>query len=147
MKKNILGIDFGTVRIGLAISDLLGITAQGMETLKYTDDRQVIEHIREIVTERAIGEIVMGLPLNMNGTKGPAAERCEAFGEQLQKAVGVPVKFWDERLTSVAAEKQMLKFDLSRRKRRKAVDRMAAQILLQSYMDSMESKEAERPET
>ncbi len=141
MKKRVLGIDLGSVRVGLAVSDPLGIIAQGMETLKVSSDSQVIEHIRELVQEKNIGEVVLGLPLNMNGTEGPAAKRCQAFGRELQKAIEVPVTLWDERLTTVAAEKQMINFDLSRRKRRKMADRVAAQILLQSYLDSITDKE------
>ena len=141
MKKRVLGIDFGSVRVGFALSDPLGITAQGIKTLDYIGEKQVIEHIRNLIETRNIGEIVLGLPLNMDGSKGAAAKLCEDFGKKLQEAVSASVVLWDERLTTKAAERQMLEFDFSRRKRRKAVDRMAAQILLQSYLDSQAARE------
>ena len=141
MDKRTLGIDFGSVRIGFAISDLLGITAQGLETLSYKNEKQIMAHMQDLIREKDIGIIVVGLPLNMNGSRGPIAEKCEAFGSKLKEIFKLPVVFWDERLTTVAAEKQMIEFDISRSKRRKAIDRMAAQIMLQSYLDMQSMKE------
>ena len=136
MMKRTLGIDPGTVRTGFAISDLLGITAQGLDTLPVKSEKQVIAHICELIKQYEVEAIVVGFPLNMDGSKGPSAERSEKLADKLRGATDCEVILWDERLTSYQAESEMIEFDVSRKKRKKAVDRMAAQLLLQSYMDS-----------
>lgn len=130
-----LGIDFGTKRIGVAVSDELGFTAQPLSTLEPSTDEAAIRAIRGLVQEYGILEVVMGLPKNMNGTLGPAAERVLAFAGRLEEGVPVKVTMWDERLTSLAAERLLIEADLSRAKRKRRVDQMAASLILQGFLD------------
>ena len=130
----ILGLDIGTKRIGVALSDMLMITAQGLDTIERKDLETDLGVIRKLVEDNGVGEIVAGLPLNMNGSYSAQTKEVAAFVEALEKAVAVPVKTWDERLTSLQAERIMLEGDLSRRKRRNLSDRIAAQLILQSYI-------------
>ena len=141
MEKRILGIDFGTVRMGFAISDLLGITAQGLETATVKNERQLHNYIRGIIEEHQVEKIVVGLPLNMNGTRGKAAEKCEVFANRLRTVFGLEVDMWDERLTTAEAESQMIRMDIKRKRRRRVVDQMAAQIMLQSYMEAKKTNQ------
>ena len=141
MEKRILGIDFGTVRMGFAISDLLGITAQGLETATVKNERQLHNYIRGIIEEHQVEKIVVGLPLNMNGTRGKAAEKCEVFANRLRTVFGLEVDMWDERLTTAEAESQMIRMDIKRKRRRRVVDQMAAQIMLQSYMEAKKANQ------
>lgn len=141
MEKRILGIDFGTVKMGFAISDPLGITAQGLDTVAVKNERQLHDHIRTIIEEYQVVKIVVGLPLNMNGTKGRAAEKCEIFARRLQTVFGLELDMWDERLTTAEAESQMIRMEIKRKRRRRVVDQMAAQIMLQSYMDAHREKD------
>jgi putative Holliday junction resolvase len=138
---SILGVDFGTRRIGLAVSDALGITAQGLETLERTNDEEDISRIADIVREREVGEIVVGRPVRLNGTRGDAVRECEAFADRLAGEFGFPVHMWDERLSTAQAERAMIEADLSRRKRKKARDRAAAQLILQSYLDVRQKRQ------
>ena len=131
----ILGIDFGEKRIGLALSDPLGFTAQGLETLQRQNIKQVLSDIVEIVKKNEVREIVIGLPVNMDGTKGFKAEEVLKFAPQLENAAGVPVKTWDERLTSREAGRLMIEEGLSRQKQRQNSDRMAATLILQNYLE------------
>ena len=131
----ILGIDFGEKRIGLALSDPLGFTAQGLETLQRQNIKQVLSHIAEIVKKNEVGEIVIGLPVNMDGTHGFKAEEVMKFTRQLQEVVGISVKTWDERLTSREANRLMIEEGLSRKKQRENSDRMAATLILQNYLE------------
>jgi putative Holliday junction resolvase len=132
----IMGLDFGTKRIGLALSDELLLTAQGLESIYSKDTASDTGEIARITRENNVGEIVVGLPLNMNGSYSEKTKEVVAFVEALSKVVGVPVKTWDERLTSMQAERVLLEADASRAKRKKVTDRLAAQIILQSYLDS-----------
>jgi putative Holliday junction resolvase len=132
----ILGLDFGTKRIGVALSDELLLTAQGMETILSGGAAKDIETIRAIVKDNGVSEVVVGLPLNMNGTYSGKTRQAAAFAQALSKAVDVPVKTWDERLTTAEVDRVMLASDISRAKRRRAVDKLAAQVILQSYLDS-----------
>ncbi len=136
MSKIILGIDPGTKRIGLAVSDGLGITAQGLPTLERTVVEEDLSHSAGIVAERGVTEIVLGRPLRLDGKKGDAAVASEEFAELLRERLGLPVHLWDERLTSAQAERAMVEADVSRRKRKKARDRIAAQLILQSFLDA-----------
>lgn len=131
----ILGLDIGTKTIGVAISDPLGWTAQGITTIRrknYTND---MEAIKKICNEYSVETIVAGMPKNMNGTIGPSGEMVIEFCEGLKEVVNIDIEFWDERLTTVAAHRAMLEADLSRSKRNKIVDKVAATYILQGYLD------------
>lgn len=142
----ILSLDVGMKRIGVAVSDALGWTAQGLETihLKGEDPKESFSRIRTIINEHHIKEIVVGLPKNMDGTIGPRGEQCQQFAEALEKELQLPVKMYDERLTTQAAERTLIEADVSRKKRKKVVDKMAAVIILQSYLDQRQMQESSR---
>lgn len=131
-----MGLDYGDKRIGVALSDAFGWTAQGAEVIERKKDDDYLVRIRELVRENEVESIVVGLPKNMNGTIGPRGEICMAFAEELRQKLNVPVELWDERLTTVAAERALLEADVSRSKRKQVIDKMAAAILLQNYLDS-----------
>jgi len=134
--KRALGIDHGDARIGLAISDELGMLAHPLKTLEAKG--RPVQEITAIVAEKKIEIIILGLPRNMNGTEGPASEKVRAFAEKLKAAIpGCPVKFWDERLTSVAAQRSLHEAGRDTKKSRSVIDQAAAQILLQTYLDSV----------
>jgi len=132
----IMGIDFGTKRVGIALSDELFLTAQGMDSLYRSTLEKDLGELSRLAAEKDVSEIVVGLPLNMNGTYSAKTEEALAFSRALAGAVKVPVKTWDERLTSMQAERVLLEGDVSRAKRKKLSDRIAAQIILQSYLDA-----------
>ena len=132
----IIGLDVGTKRIGVAISDELFLTAQGMDTIHRQSPASDFDRIKNIVKERDVSEIVVGLPLNMDGSYSAKTKEVVEFVDSLSKTVNLPVKTWDERLTTVQAERVLLAADVSRAKRRKVTDKLAAQLILQSYMDS-----------
>ena len=134
--KRTLGIDYGTRRIGLAVSDGLGLTAQGLETLERTDPEEDIAALADLIRERGVEEIVVGRPLNLDGSEGPAAVEAGEFADLLRERCGVPVLLWDERLSTAQAERMMLDADVSRRVRKKSRDRIAAQLILQSFLDA-----------
>lgn len=131
----ILGLDVGSRRIGVAVSDPLGITAQGLETLERRNKRHDFEQLRQVIREYQVKEIVVGLPLRMSGAEGTQSEKMRAFAEELQKKFGLPVHLWDERLTSAEANRFLRETELSIEKRGKAVDRMAAILILQGWME------------
>ncbi|WP_163526436.1 Holliday junction resolvase RuvX [Halobacillus ihumii] len=136
MKK--IGLDVGEKTIGVAISDALGWTAQGLTTLKW-DERDYTtakEPLKKLIDENTITEAVVGLPKNMDGTIGPRGEASQQFAKWLEKHYKLTVHLWDERLTTMAAERVLLEADVSRAKRKKVIDKMAAVIILQSYLDS-----------
>ena len=131
----ILGLDIGSKTIGVAVSDPLGWTAQGITTTKrdcYTKD---VEAVMKICKEYGVETIVAGMPKNMNGTIGPSGEMVKNLCEQIEKSFDGKIEFWDERLTTVAAHRAMLEADLSRAKRKKIVDKIAATYILQGYLD------------
>lgn len=132
----ILGLDVGTKRIGVALSDELLITAQGLDSIYRKDLRTDLGLINKVVAENSVSEIVAGLPISMNGSHSAKTKEVMEFLEELSRVVTVPVKTWDERLTSVQAERAMLEADISRSKRKKLSDKIAAQLILQSYLDS-----------
>ncbi len=134
----IMALDVGTKRIGVAMSDELFLTAQGADTIHRAALEADLQKIKKIAEENGVNEIVVGLPINMNGTYGAKAKEVVEFMGNLTKAVNIPVKTWDERLTTVQAERTLLEADVSRAKRRRAIDKLAAQIILQSYLDSRE---------
>lgn len=131
----ILGLDVGQKTIGVAVSDPLGFTAQGLTTIRRTNKEKDIQEIRKFCDEYDAKVIVIGLPKNMNGTIGPSGEIIMAFGKIIEEELNVEIKFWDERLTTVAAHKAMLEADLSRNKRKKIVDKVASTYILQGYLD------------
>lgn len=131
----ILGIDLGEKKIGLAISDELGITAQGLPTILSTTEKDNLARIKEIVDQYKVDQIVLGLPRNMNGTLGKQAEKAISFAQNLKSICTVPVELEDERLSTAKAEKFLIETDRSRKKRKKVIDKMSAVIILQSYLD------------
>jgi putative holliday junction resolvase len=132
----ILGLDVGSRRIGIAVSDPLGITAQGLETLQRRNKRHDLEHLARVIREYEVKEIVVGLPLRMSGAEGTQADKMQLFAEELRKRFRLPVHLWDERLTSAEANRLLRETDLSIEKRGKAVDRMAAILILQGWMEN-----------
>lgn len=132
----IMGLDVGDKTVGVAVSDLLGLTAQGVETIIRTSNKAAINRIRELVSEKDIQRIVVGLPKNMNGSLGPQGEKVLSFVKKLEEKIDVEVLFQDERLTTVAAEKMLISADVSRKKRKKVIDKVAAVYILQGYLDS-----------
>jgi len=139
-EMRIMGLDYGDKRIGVAISDELGWTAQGLTVVERRGDADAISRIAELVRQHQVGEIVIGLPKNMNGSVGERGERCMAFAASLRKALQMPVHLQDERLTTVAAERALLEADVSRKKRKAVVDKMAASMILQMYLDAKTKK-------
>jgi putative Holliday junction resolvase len=131
-----MGLDYGDKTIGVAISDELGWTAQGLETIKRRTPDKDAARIEEILNQYEVTEIVVGLPKNMNNTIGPRGEMCIAFSQDLRQRLKVPVHLWDERLTTVSANRTLLEADVSRKKRKAVIDKMAAALILQGYMDS-----------
>lgn len=131
----ILGLDVGSRRIGVAVSDPLGITAQGLDTLQRRNKRHDLAQIEDVIRKYGVKEIVVGLPLRMSGAEGIQAEKMQAFAADLRKRFGLPVHLWDERLTSAEANRLLRETDLSIEKRGKAVDRMAAVLILQGWME------------
>jgi putative Holliday junction resolvase len=132
----VLALDLGKRRIGLALSDELGITAQGLETLQRSNIREDLARLAQLASEKNVALILMGNPLHMSGHAGRQAEYARDFGERLREATGLPIEFRDERLTTVEAQRVLRQSGISIQKRAKAVDRLAAVILLESYLDS-----------
>ena len=133
----VLGIDLGNRTVGLAVSDALGIIANPIGTVRINDqdlDTALIE-VKKVIAEREVGLIVLGFPKNMNGTVGPQGEYCLKFKEMLTKETSLEVKMVDERLTTKQADAIMLEADVSRKKRKQNVDKLAATIILQTYLD------------
>jgi putative Holliday junction resolvase len=135
----ILALDLGKRRIGLALSDELGLTAQGLETLERTNIRTDLAYLSELAQANNVTRFVIGNPLLLDGREGRQAGHAREFGDRLQAATGVPVEFWDERLTTVEAQRVLRQSGISIEKRARAVDRLAAVILLESYLDSHRS--------
>jgi putative Holliday junction resolvase len=141
MNKRILGVDYGSKRIGLALSDDDRRMALAHSTVERGgDDRRAVEAVVAVVPIAEIGEIVVGLPVQMDGVEGPAARRARAFGERLAAHLGRPITFWDERMTTVVAERALRELGLDASARRGGIDRSAATILLQGFLDARESR-------
>lgn len=130
-----LGLDFGSKRIGVAISDESGLIGQALETIASTSPERNLRRILEIVRDYEVTEVVVGLPFNMDGSEGLQVEKVRKFMDLIAANVSVPVRGWDERLTTFAAEQALLEADMSRAKRRKLVDKIAAALILQGYLD------------
>ena len=131
----IMAIDFGSRRIGLAVTDELGLTAQGLPTLHRTNKQNDFGHLRRTIKQFGIGEIVMGLPLRMSGEHGIQSDKVEAFAEELRARFKLPVQLFDERLTSVEANRVLRETDMSGRRRTEVVDQLAAVLILQAFME------------
>lgn len=136
MYQRIIGLDVGDKRIGISLSDPLRITAQGVETYTRRSEEQDVQYIKELYEKNNAEMIVCGLPKNMNGTIGPQAEKVQGFAALLEEQ-GCKIVFSDERLTTVLAERMLIEADMSRQKRRKVIDKLAAVTILQSYLDTM----------
>ncbi len=132
----IMALDVGEATIGVAISDPLGLTAQPVTTVRRVGPVKDIRTLLKMAGEREVGTIVVGLPLTLSGEEGEAASATRAFAQRLQAAARCPVVTWDERLTTVQAERALLEGDVSRRRRRQVINHIAAAIILQSYLDS-----------
>ena len=130
----IAALDVGEARVGVAVSDELGITAQGVGVVRRVGGRRDLEAIAEVLRPYAPDRLVVGLPLSMKGTEGPQAVRVRAFATAIATHLGLPLEFWDERLTTVAAERTLLEADVSRRRRREVIDKVAATLILQGYL-------------
>ena len=134
----IMALDVGSRTIGIACSDALLMTAQGIETLRRTSLENDFNRLRELISEYEVHELVVGMPKNMNGTKGDRAEKTEEFVEKMKAVIDLPVTFWDERLSTVMAERQLIAADVSRKKRKGVIDKMAAVVILQGYLDRLQ---------
>ena len=142
----IMGLDFGSKTVGVAVSDSLLMTAQGVEIIRRKEEnklRQTLARIEELIVEYEVGEIVLGLPKNMNATEGIRVELTLEFKDKLERRTGLPVHMWDERLTTVTADKTMMEAGIRRENRKEYVDMIAASLILQGYLDrrSMEKQE------
>jgi len=131
----IMGLDIGSKTIGVAISDPLGLTAQGLTTIRRQNREVDLAALKKLTQQYGVEQLVVGLPRNMNGTCGPQAARVRHFAGKIERELGLPVHFYDERLTTVAAGKVLLEADLSRKNRRKVVDQVAATFILQGFLD------------
>ena len=131
-----LGLDVGSRRIGLAISDLLGITAQGLETLQRQNKKLDFQKLKDVIDRYQVAEIVVGYPLRMSGSEGVQAEKMQRFAQELRDRFQLPVHLWDERLTSAEANRLLRESEMSIKRRGEAVDRMAAVLILQSWMEA-----------
>ncbi|MGE4271548.1 MAG: Holliday junction resolvase RuvX [Desulfitobacterium sp.] len=134
----ILGLDFGERTIGVAVSDELLFTAQGIKTIRRS--KKELEELRQIIHDYEVDEVIVGYPKNMNGTLGPRAQITEEFAKIIKEEYGLPVLLWDERLSTIGAERSLLVADLSRAKRKQVIDKMAAVFILQGYLDHLRIK-------
>ncbi|OXC10225.1 Holliday junction DNA helicase RuvA [Ligilactobacillus agilis] len=135
----LMGLDVGSRTVGVAVSDLLGWTAQGVEIIPINEDESQfgLERVAQLVAEYEVTAFVLGLPKNMNNTLGPRAEAAQAYGQMLAEKFHLPIDFQDERLTTVEAERMLVEqADTSRRKRKKVIDKLAASLILQNYLDA-----------
>lgn len=142
----IMGLDFGSKTVGVAVSDSLLLTAQGVEIIRRKEEnklRQTLARIEELITEYEVEEIVLGLPKNMNATEGIRVELTNEFKDKLERRTGLPVTMWDERLTTVAADRTMMEAGIRRENRKDYVDMIAASLILQGYLDRRSMKAAE----
>ncbi len=142
----IMGLDYGSRTVGVAVSDELMLTAQGVETITREEEnklRKTLRRIEELAASYQVERIVLGLPKNMNNTEGERVEKCREFKELVERRTGLPVLFWDERLTTVAAERILIESKVRRENRKKVIDKVAAGLILQGYLDSLQ--ESEKP--
>jgi len=135
----VLGLDYGSRTVGVALSDALGLTAQPLETIERKQEdklRRTLARIEALIAEHEVREIVLGLPKNMNNTLGERAEKTLAFRDALERRTGLPVVLWDERLSTVAAERVLMEEGVRREHRKEVIDQIAASLILQGYLDS-----------
>ncbi len=132
----VMGLDMGAKRIGVAISDERGVTATPLKVLDRSGARKVVDVLKKLVEEHSVGAVVVGMPFNMDGSMGPKAKGVAAFIERLKVELGLPVKAWDERLSTVAVTRVLIEADVSRAGRKRVVDKLAAAYILQGYLDS-----------
>ena len=131
----IMGLDIGDKTIGVAVSDIMGITAQGVKTIRRESKKKDIEELKNIIKERQVNKIVSGLPKNMNGTLGPQGEKVLKFCDLIKEETGLEIDFWDERLTTVEAHKTMNFLDVNKNKKRDIVDTISAVYILETYIN------------
>ncbi|MBO0994028.1 Holliday junction resolvase RuvX [Bacillus sp. SD088] len=136
----IMGLDVGSKTVGVAISDEMGWTAQGVETIPIDEEKNNFgfNRVKQVIDEYNVEKIVVGFPKNMNNTVGPRGEASKSYAEKLETQFQLPVLLWDERLSTMAAERVLLEADVSRKKRKKVIDKMAASMILQGYLDSQQ---------
>ena len=132
-----MALDYGEVRIGIAFSDMLNIIASSYETYTRRDLESDLDYLAKLAKEKEVDEIVIGLPKNMDGTEGERAMATREFGDKLQEATKLKIKYFDERLTSVSAEKLLIEADMRREKRKQVIDKISATIILQNYLDML----------
>ena len=140
LRPRVLGLDVGSKTIGVAVSDPLGITAQGLPTLRRKNKRMDFEQLGKIIHHYEVAEIVLGYPLRLSGIEGTQSVKMQAFAEELRRKFGLPVHLWDERLTSSQANRILRDAELSIQQRSQAVDRMAAVLILQNWMEARQSR-------
>ncbi len=133
----IMSLDVGSRTIGIACSDALLMTAQGIETIRRTSLEKDFNRLQELIAEYEVHELVVGMPKNMNGTKGERAEKTEEFVEKMKEVIDLPVSYWDERLSTVMAERQLIAADVSRKKRKSVIDKMAAVVIFARILRSL----------
>lgn len=144
VRDRIMGLDFGSKTVGVAVSDGLGLTAQGVEIIRRESEsklRRTLARIQELIEEYSVTKIVLGFPKNMNNTVGDRGEKSLAFRETLEKRTGLPVEMWDERMTTVSANRILMEAKVRREKRKDYVDQIAAVYILQGYLDRNQNKE------
>lgn len=144
VRDRIMGLDFGSKTVGVAVSDGLGLTAQGVEIIRRESEnklRRTLARIQELIEEYSVTKIVLGFPKNMNNTVGDRGEKSLAFRETLEKRTGLPVEMWDERMTTVLANRTLMEAKVRREKRKDYVDQIAAVYILQGYLDRNQNKE------
>ncbi len=137
----VIAIDVGEKRIGLAVSDSLNIIAQGLDTIERKSDSNLLERMKSLIKEYNVSKIVIGMPLNMNGSKGASAKRSEGIASLLKRELSIDIEMLDERLTTKQGERVLLEADVSRKKRKLSIDKIAAQLILQTYLDSHAEKD------
>ncbi len=133
----ILAVDYGERRTGIAVSDELGITAQGLDTIVVRSEEEVLGRVAAVARERGAGRIVIGLPLNMDGTESEKSRKVRAFGEALSRETSIPVIFWDERMTSLQAQRVLHEMEVKTGRNKPLVDRISATLILQEYMRTL----------
>lgn len=138
--KRLLGLDVGDRTIGVAVSDPLGLTAQGIKTIRRTGIKNDLKEMLNIIEEKNVSKVVIGLPKNMNNTLGPQGEKVKKFAEKLKSKIDIEIAYQDERLSTVSATRTLIEADVSRKKRKDVVDKLAAIYILQTYLDTIRGK-------
>ncbi len=137
----ILAVDYGRRRVGLAVSDEMGFAARGLPTVRAGSRSSAVDSVAQVASDVGAAALLVGMPLNMDGSRGPMAEAAEAFAAALNRTTGLPVRFWDERLTTVAARRAIREIGARGRDKKGTVDRMAAVLLLNNYLQAQDSAE------